>query len=95
MKNNMFEHSLMIQAALLKENEDQSTLLNKEVIIWKEEIDKRCDEDEEKFCDANGASTSDYLKVTVLPIPSTGVVNKFEVHSNVWLKSTDKFEVLS
>ena len=65
------------------------------MIIWNEENDKRFEEDEEKFCDANGASTGEYLKVTVLPIPSTGVVNKFEVHSNVWLKSTDKFNVIS
>ena len=52
-------------------------------------------EDEEKFCDANGADISEYLKVTVLPIPSTSTANKYEVHTNVWLKSTDKFEVLS
>ena len=85
----------MMQSALLKENEDQSTQLNREVIVWKEEIEKSCDEDEEKFCDANGADIGDYLKVTVLPIPSTGTANKYEVHTNVWLKSTDKFEVLS
>ena len=84
----------MMQAALLKENEDQSTQLNREVIIWKEEIDKRCEEDEEKFCDTTSNSTGDYLKVIVLPMPSIGAVNKFQVHSNVWLKSTDEFEVL-
>jgi hypothetical protein len=51
-------------------------------------------EDEEKFCEATSDSTGDYLKVTVLPMPSIGAVNKFQVHSNVWLKSTDEFEVL-
>ena len=95
LKNNTFGHSSDMLAQLLKENEHEATLLNREVILWKEGIEKRCEEDEEKFCYASGASVGDYLKVTVLPIPSTGTVNKFEVHSNVWLKSTDKFEVLS
>jgi len=65
------------------------------VVIWNEESEKRNAEDEEKFCDANTDDVGDYLKVTVLPIPNTGSVNRYEVHSNVWLKSTDKFEVLS
>ena len=64
-------------AELLKENEHQVTLLNREVIILNEENEKRWEEDEEKFCDAKGSSTGDYLKVTVLPIPSTGMTNKF------------------
>ena len=51
-------------------------------------------EDEEKFCTATSDSTGDYLKVTVLPMPSIGAATQFQVHSNVWLKSTDEFEVL-
>jgi hypothetical protein len=34
------------------------------------------------------------LKVTVLPMPSIGAVNMFQVLSNVWLKTTNEFEVL-
>ena len=82
LKNDTFEFTPMMQSALLKENEDQSMQLNREVIVWKEEIEKSCDEDEEKFCDVNGADIGDYFKVKVLPIPSTGTVNKYEVHSN-------------
>ena len=77
LKNNTFGHSPEMLAQLLKENEHQATLLNREVVIWSEENEKRCKEDEEKFCDASGTSIGDYLKVTVLPIPSTVAVNKY------------------
>ena len=77
LKNNTFGHLPEKLTQLLKENDHEATLLNREVILWKEGIEKRCEEDEEKFCDASGASVGDYLKVTVLPIPSTGTVNKF------------------
>ena len=91
---NVSGHSTDKLEELRTEIELEGTQLNKEIEIWREGTEKRCREDEDKFCDATSDSTGDYLKVTVLPMPSIGAVNKFQVHSNVWLKSTNEFEVL-
>ena len=91
---NVSGHSTDKLEELRTEIELEGTQLNKEVETWREGTEKRLIEDEEKFCDTTSNSTGDYLKVIVLPMPSIGAVNKFQVHSNVWLKSTDEFEVL-
>ena len=91
---NVSGHSTDKLEELRTEIELEGTQLNKEIVIWREGTEKRLREDEEKFCTATSDSTGDYLKVTVLPMPNIGSVNTFQVHSNVWLKSTNEFEVL-
>ena len=90
---NIFGYPPEKQAQLLSENELEATRLNQEVILWKEAVEKRCKEDEEKFCAATTDDNSDYLKVTVLPVPSLDQRSEFQVFSNVMLNSAEKFDV--
>ena len=90
---NIFAHTPEKQVQLLTKNELETTLLNNEVITQREVIEKRCKEEEEKFCATTNNDIGDYLKVTVLPVPSLDQRSEFQVFSNVMLNSAEKFDV--
>ena len=71
----------------------EATRLNQEVVLQNEAIEKRCKEDEEKFCSVPNDYIGEYLKVTVLPVSSFDQRNEFQVFSNVKLNSAEKFDV--
>ena len=89
---NIFTHTPEKQVQLLKKNELETTLLSNEVITLNEAIEKCCKE-EEKFCATTNNDIWDYIKVTVLPVPSLDQRSEFQVFSNVMLNSTDKSDV--
>ena len=90
---NIFGHAPEKKAQLLADNELEATRLNQEVILQNEAIEKRCKEDEEKFGEVPTDYIGEYLKVTVLPVPSLDQRNEFQVFRNVMLNSAEKFDM--